>query len=267
MKYSKEQIQALIQGVFDGVATEYNIPLDLYYAIADELKQGLYKGFGGAPSSFSGTDYALLNELRTNVYMFSAAKSYTEMKEMTGLLMDGDKVRSFADFKKAALHTYDIYNVDYLKSEYNTALASGDMAIKWQDIERNTDILPLLQYQTKGSDVCPICKPLDEVVLPASDPFWKTRYPPNHFNCYCIVTQHEADELPVTKNVPAMSPAMSDVFKMNVGIDKYVYAPDHPYFIVPSKDKAYAMRNFDMPIPEKDGPKSKTAKNILNGFV
>ncbi len=267
MKYSKAAIEALINGIYDGTISEYNIPEPLYFAIADYLKEALYTGYGGGLSDFSGTDYALLDELRTNVYMFSAAKCYTELKVMSGLLVDDDKVRSFREFKKAAMHTFDIYNVDYLKSEYNTALASGEMAIKWQDVERNKDILPLLQYQTKGGEVCPICKPLDGVVLPATSAFWKTRYPPNHFNCYCIVTQHEEDELPITKDVPDTLPLMQDTFKMNVGRDKYIFAPDHPYFDVPKSDKSYAMRNFDLPIPDKDLKGSKTAKNIIYGII
>lgn len=184
MEFTDNQINALIEGIYSGEITEYNIPDKLYFAIADYFKKALYSGFGGVPSDFSGTDFALLEELRTNIYMFSAAKSYTELKAMTGLLMDGDKVRSFSDFKKVCKHTFDIYNVDYLQSEYNTALASGDMAVKWDSIQRDKAILPVLRYVTTGGDVCPICKPLDGTTLPADDKFWKTRYPPNHFNCF-----------------------------------------------------------------------------------
>lgn len=252
MDFTNEQIDALIEGIYSGEITEYNIPDKLYFAIADRLKEALYKGFGGTPADFSGTDFALLEELRTNIYMFSAAKSYTELKAMTGLLMDGDKVRSFSDFKKVCKHTFDIYNVDYLQSEYNTALASGDMAIKWDSIQRDKAILPILRYQTTGGDVCDICKPLDGVTLPIDHSFWKTRYVPNHFNCFCLVTQHEADEYPITKDIPQMSPLQQETFKMNVGIDKYVFSPEHPYFDVALKDKKYAENNFDLPIPKTD---------------
>lgn len=258
MDFTNEQIDALIEGIYSGEITEYNIPDKLYFAIADRLKEALYKGFGGTPADFSGTDFALLEELRTNIYMFSAAKSYTELKAMTGLLMDGDKVRSFSEFKKVCKHTFDIYNVDYLQSEYNTALASGDMAIKWDSIQRDKAILPILRYQTTGGDVCDICKPLDNTTLPADDKFWKTRYPPNHFNCFCLVTQHEADEYQITKDIPQMSPLQQDTFKMNVGIDKYVFSPEHPYFDVAPKDKKYAENNFDLPIPKTDSPISET---------
>jgi hypothetical protein len=268
MDYSKQQVNDLIDGIYSGEITEYDIPEPLYFAIANELKQALYTGFGGNLSDFSGTDYALLSELRENIYMFSAAKSYTELKDMRSLLIDNPL---FPDFKKAAQAKYNIYNVDYLKSEFNTAQASGDMAIKWADIERNKEILPMLQYQTAGGDVCPICKPLDKVTLPATDKFWKERYPPNHFNCMCVVTQHEDDEFPKTKDIPDTLPIMSDVFKMNVGVDKYVYSPEHPYFQVEPKDREYAKNNFNLPIPPPEPPakfqKAKTLKEAENRIM
>jgi hypothetical protein len=254
MEFTDKQINALIEGIYSGEITEYNIPDKLYFAIADYLKKALYTGFGGVPSDFIGTDFALLEELRTNIYMFSAAKSYTELKAMTGLLMDGDKVRPFSDFKKVCKDTFDVYNVDYLQSEYNTALASGDMAVKWDSIQRDKAILPVLRYVTTGGDVCPICKPLDNTTLPADDKFWETRYPPNHFNCYCLVTSHEENEYPITKDIPQVSPLQQDIFKMNVGIEKYVFSPEHPYFDVAPKDKKYAENNFDLPIPPADKP-------------
>jgi hypothetical protein len=46
----------------------------------------------------------MLANLQTDVYHFSAAKNYQQLKSLTGALVDDDgKVRSFSDFKKAAL--------------------------------------------------------------------------------------------------------------------------------------------------------------------
>lgn len=57
---------------------------------------------------------------------------------------------------------------------------------------------PYLQYRaiTDGR-ICPICSPLDGIVLPADDPFWRTHTPPLHFCCRCILialTVEEADD-------------------------------------------------------------------------
>lgn len=247
MDYSKKQVNDLIEGIYDGSITEYDIPESLYFAIAEELKAGLLTGWDAAEGV---KDYALLNELNQNIYMFSAAKSYTELKDMRSLLIDGENIRSFSQFKEACQAKYDLYNVDYLKAEYNTALASGDMAVKWDSAIRDKDILPLLKYHTTGGDVCQICRPLDGVTLPIDSSFWKTRYPPNHFNCFCIVTQEE--EGVITSDIPDTLHLMADEFKMNVGLDKYVFSPEHPYFQVEPKDRAYAANNFDLPIPNTD---------------
>ena len=158
-KFADQYIAALIQGIFDGSITEYELPENLYYAIADYLKAGVYKGFGTdftkltkqineeILTKFSEGDLELLTELRTNVYMFSGAKTYQQVKEMTEKLIGEDgKIIPFGEFKEAASEIFDTYNVDYLKSEYDTAIAGAQEAVKWESIEKNKDILPLVIY-------------------------------------------------------------------------------------------------------------------------
>ncbi len=152
---------------------------------------------------------------------------------------------------------FDLWNNTWGSTEYYTAQASGTMAIKWNQIEANKDLLPVLQYQTIG-DACVICAPLDGLTALANDGIWKKVYAPNHFNCKCIVTQHEENELKLTPNsekkatFEKVTAEMDDVFKMNVGRDKYVFSPDHPYFDVSPKDRKYAANNFNKIIPEED---------------
>ena len=171
MKYTAKQINNLLDGIFDGSITEFDLPLDYYNAVVDYLKQGLYKGFGSDLASATGKDLELLIELRDNVYMFGAAKTYNEVKEISALLTDGENVRTFAEFKAEAMKVYETYNVDYLKTEYNTAIGQGTMAAKWNEIEKNKDILPLLQYSAIG-DACDICEPLDGMIAEVNDPVW-----------------------------------------------------------------------------------------------
>ena len=78
-EYSDEQLKKLIEDIYSGKISQYDIPNDLYEATSKFLLKGLYKGFGGALTDFSGKDLELLNELRENVYMFSAAKNFTEL--------------------------------------------------------------------------------------------------------------------------------------------------------------------------------------------
>ena len=255
IKFSKQQIEALIQGVYDGTITEKDLPENLYEEIADYLKQGVYKGFGDTLNSVAAPDKALLEDLRDNVYMFSAAKVFQQVKEMTEALMDEDgKFVPFSDFKKSANEIFDTYNKDYLKTEYDTAIGQSQMASKWQSIEREKKVLPYLVYSTVG-DACFICAPLDGFTAEVDDPIWDTIMPMNHFNCRCIVEQVTEDEAVPTKDMSGPDESigrMNDTFKMNPGKDGYIFSPKHPYFSVDKGFKELASKNFNLKIPEND---------------
>lgn len=178
MQYTDKQIADLIDGIHSGKYTTTELPESLYYAIANYLKKGLDVGFG-----VGDKDEELLKELQDNIYMFSAAKTYNEVRDMSELLTDGDSVRPFNEFKSEAMKIYGQYNEDWLKAEYNTAVASGTMAKQWSVIESTKDVLPNLRYSTTEV-ACPICTELDGTVAPVDDDFWNTFYPPNHYNCF-----------------------------------------------------------------------------------
>lgn len=206
-------------------------------------------------------DLELLAELRTNVYMFSAAKTYQQVKEMTGALVD-DKgtVVPFNEFKKQANQIFEQYNQTWLKTEYDTAIGQGQSAMTWRQIEKDAEVLPMLKYDAiMDKNTSDICRPLDGLVAPVNDPVWKKVMPLNHFNCRCIVRQLEAGEEKLTsdsKKATMFNDAtekMQDVFKMNAGMDGYVFKEDHPYFTVPRKDREFAKENFGLPIPKNDG--------------
>jgi hypothetical protein len=254
IKYTDKEIQALMDGIQDGSIDEYDLPEELYLRIAEALRTGLYKGFGGTLADFEGKDLELLTELRENIYMFSAAKTYQEVKEIGSLMFDenGERV-SVSDFNKAGRAAFDTWNNDYGRTEYNTAEASATMAVKWNEIEANKDLLPTLQYSTIG-DACEICAPLDGMTAPVESSVWSNVYPPNHFNCRCVVEQIEDVVGKDSGKDIAAGPLgkMDDDFKMNSGKDKYIFKDDHPYFQVASGDEKWAKNNFGLSIPAKD---------------
>jgi SPP1 gp7 family putative phage head morphogenesis protein len=254
IKYTDRQIHNLLEAIYEGRITTGELPEDLYYAIADYLKDGVYEGFGKTLSEleFGGTDYELLNELRTNIYMFSGAKTYKQVKEMSEQVADSP---TFKEFRDAALQTYDQYNVDWLASEYNTAIAQAAEARQWQQIEADKDILPLIRYSAiEDENTSELCQSIDGTTLPVDDDFWDDFTPPNHFNCRCILEQ--LDEGKVTEDVDKLAKQANELiqpeFKMNAGKDGYIFNSDHPYFEVAKKDVALARNNFNLPIPDTD---------------
>lgn len=258
--YSEEYIKELIKGVWNGSITQHELPEDLYNAIGEYLKEGLYEGFGGTLADFEGVDLELLTELRENVYMFSAAKTYQQVKDMRDLLTGEDGVSTFQEFREAAREIYDQYNENWLKAEYDTAIGQGQNAAAWNDIEKNKELFPYLVYNGQEDDnECEICAPLNGLTAPVDDPIWNTIYPENHFRCRCLVEQIDKYEdvkltpdAEKTELVSQVSEKMSDVFKMNAGKDRIIFSDEHPYFDVARGDKEFAANNFDLSIPETD---------------
>lgn len=260
--FSDKYIKALLQGVYDGDITEYDLPENLYYAIANYLKKGTYEGFGVTgldDLSLDTMDLDLLTELRENIYMFSAAKTFQQVSEMRDALTFEDTIRPFSEFKEIATQIFNTYNEVYLKTEYNTAVGQAQNASKWNRIEKDKDVLPLLKYSAvEDANTSDICAPLDGICLPVDDPFWYEFMPLNHFNCRCMVEQIAEGEEKVSGkgDVEAASETagddMQDMFKMNAGKDRVIFSDEHPYFDVSKGDKGFARENFGLDIPEED---------------
>lgn len=255
MEYSDKQINSLIVDIYEGVISVENMPEDLYFAIAEYLKKSLYEGFGGSLIDFSGKPLELLTELRENIYLFSGAKTYQTVKAMDAMITEDGEKRSFKEFKEFARQEYDLFNVTWAKTEYDTAVGQGQNAYLWNKIEEDKDILPLLQYTAvMDANTSDICAPLDGIIKPVDDPFWDVFMPLNHYNCRCSVLQLSEGE--VSKDIKSetkqVAENMDDSFKANVAKDGFIFPPDHPYFDVAPQDKKYAKDNFGFDIPEKD---------------
>lgn len=265
-KFSDDMIEKLLVAIYEGEVDEYDLPENLYFAIANYLKSGVYEGFGESLASVEAEsiDEALLIELRENIYLFSGAKTFQQVKEMTEAITFGDEVRPFSEFKEMAQSIYDRYNINpqgngYLRAEYDTAIGQAQSAARWNEVEKNKKELPYLKYSAiEDPNTSEICAPLDGVTLRVDDAFWNEFMPLNHFNCRCTVEQlgeDEAEETPdddVKGLKEEVGKEMDDLFKMNPGKDKVIFSDDHPYFDVASKDRGFAETNFGLPIPDED---------------
>ena len=251
--YDSAKIKELLDGVYSGSITEYNIPEDLYHDIASYLKSGLYQGFGGNLTDFKGKDLELLKDLRENVYAFSGGKAYQQIKEYRSLLLnEAGEIRPQKEFTQLGEKAFETWNEAWGLTERGTAIHAAQMANKWNEIEKNKDLLPVLVYSTIG-DACDICAPLDGMTAKVDDPIWNSVMAPNHFNCLCIVLQEEDTELTSesekNNTFDKVTAEMNDTFKYNPGKDREIFSKDHPYFDVPKKDIPFAKENFGLPIP------------------
>lgn len=254
LKYSDDDIHSLLEKIYNGTYNDRALPKDLYLAIGDYLKRGLYKGFGGSPEDFTGDYLDNLLDLRDNIYLFSGAKTFQFTKAAGELMFDGDGViRPFSEYKSDAQELWGTYNEDWLESEHITTIGQAQMANQWQGIESAKDVLPMLRFSTNGNP-CPECEPFEGLTAPVDDPIWDICTPLLHYRCMCILEQHDDAAIPSSDefvdNLPIED--IPEMFQSNPGKTGEVFTKDHPYFDVDKADKGFAKKNFDLEIPDED---------------
>lgn len=231
-------MEELARAMHDGRITDGWVDPKLMEWTANELTRAVLGGMEGGDEQAAQTE-ALQHMMRRNVMVFSGFKTYHTLREATDQLLDEDgQVRSFSDFRSRVLAIDEEYNQRYLRAEYQHAVASGQMAERWLEIERDKDVFPFLRYSTAGDDrVRPDHQAIDGVVKPVNDDFWNTWYPPNGWGCRCDVEQVAGEE-GAKQLPPNFSDERQSMFKNNVGKDGVVFPLDHPYYHVESRSKA-----------------------------
>jgi len=184
---------------------------------------------------------AMKRSLSENVFIFSGAKTQRELKELSGLLLDGDKVRPFNEFWKEAQKIHATYNKTYLEAEYIFTTQSAQMASKWSEYEEDGDRYNL-QYRTAYDErVRELHQPLHDITLPLIDSFWDRYFPPNGWRCRCTAVQVRKSKYPESNSEQAQklgnqaTQGRDTLFRFNLGKQKKIYPDDHPYTEVLNK--------------------------------
>lgn len=106
-----------------------------------------------------------------------------------------DRLKSDEILSKIGFHENNPF---YLETIFTTNTISAYNAGRWEEIQRNKENIAFLEYVAiDDSRTSEICSALDGLRLPPDDPFWKTHYPPNHFNCRSQVIEVSPDEVEV----------------------------------------------------------------------
>lgn len=168
---------------------------------------------------------SMAKQLRKNAASFAAFKNHQEQQTLRNLLVDADgKPRTWGQFVKEARPITQEYNINWLKTEYNQAVASAQMAEKWAGFEENADIYPNLEYRAVTDDQTrPEHAALNGIIRPINDPFWDTNYPPNGWGCRCSVTQTDKEPTKDRDFKPAKG------FDFNPGKEKKLFADTNGY--------------------------------------
>jgi len=218
--------------IYNGKLKEGDIDPKLATLVAEKLKEAIMEGFGKNLTDLDpgNPDYEMLKNLEKNVYAFSAAKNYQQLKDMTRALSDeSGNIRTFTEFRNIVQNINYQYNADWLQTEYNTAINSATTASRWVEFEQNKESMPLLEYVTAGDDrVRPEHQELNHVKKNIDDPFWDMYYPPNGFNCRCTVDQLTSGA--ETPDHKIKYPEVTPMFQVNLAKQGLAFPANHPYF-------------------------------------
>lgn len=175
--------------------------------------------------------------LEQNTFIFSGFKTYHELREASLLLKDENGgFKPFERYLSDVQKINNTYNRSYLEAEYNYAVHSTQMAVKWHDFEQDGDQYDL-QYRTANDGkVREEHAILHNTTLTPSDPFWDKYLPPNGWNCRCTVVQVRKGKYPTSDPELAMqrgdnctAKPKQQIFRFNPGKSMKVFPEKHPY--------------------------------------
>ncbi len=151
--------------------------------------------------------------MELNLYRFSATKDVDLVRKANQILRTSD---NFDEFKEAVTPLLDDYNVNYLRTEYETARATGQSTANYLRNLEVAEDYPYWEYQTVGDDrVRPSHEALDGMLFRAGEAGAFT--PPNGYNCRCELVPRATKGGKVLMSEDDAKELMGDEFKMMKG--------------------------------------------------
>ena len=228
-----------INQVYNDRAVKPQTQTALFTTHYEPLKQAVNEGYGQPLASieYNSPNYGLLKNLQTNTAVFAIFKAHAFTKNMVALLKDDSgNVRPKEQFKAEALKLDKTYRVDWLDTEYDTAVRSSRMAAIYQKALTTIKLYPNLRYMPSRA-----AHPRADhvkyygIVAPVDGVFYATHLPPNGFKCQCSVQPTDEE----TTDIPHNLPAPDKGFAFNSGITGQVFDLKDSNYIksVPPKER------------------------------
>lgn len=221
-------LRDLIKKVYAGIVKSGNITKKLLKETQSTFTKALLKGYGkdAQVADYDTPDYYSLRFLKNNLSAFSAARSFTQIKEMSALLTDenGNR-RSFDQFKTEVEKLNIEFNKNWLETEYDTAFANAQMARSWNDIQANDGFTDITIYTAGDERVRDEHWKYEGFTRPKNDPIWASFWPPFDWRCRCIASESTAPASGAVElnDIPVL-------FRNNPGVSGIAFDTSHPYF-------------------------------------
>lgn len=196
-------------------------------AFYNKLLSGATDGFGEV---IDAEDEAMMQALQNDVVRFSDAKDAAMQRAMLQALTDEEgRLRSWGDFRTVAYSIGEIHKDAWLRAEYELSISSAQMAAKWNQIVKNSQTLPLLQFDAvMDNRTTHTCRSLEGVILPVDHWVWGMYYPPNHWGCRSTVRSLASGNVTSINDVTL--PDVPKMFQTNLAKNGLLFPPGHPYY-------------------------------------
>lgn len=161
-----------------------------------EFLKGLQEGWGNRrmEAGWNEPDHLALSMMEYNLFEFAESKTEARLATLSDLLINKDKaqIRSFEEFKTEARKATDNFNTNWLETEYNLSVATGQTSAAYLRFMAEKDsITSFVQYQTAGdSKVRPEHQALNGKIFSLDDKEAMNLWPPNSYGCRCEMVQY-----------------------------------------------------------------------------
>lgn len=218
-------------------------------------------------------DKGFIQELKRNNAVFAAFKAHREQNDLAGLLVDDDgNARSFDSFRMAAAPVIGEYNVNWLQTEYTTAVRVARTAVRFKQYEKDGDLYPNGEWlPSRAAEPRMSHRKYYHTVRRLTDPWWETHYPGCVWGCQCDMRNtgkpvtHVGDNPAAPGAEPTTVPPSEEAGVRSPGLSRNparsgeLFSRDHPYFTsaYPGAEKAvegFVDSNKEyMPVPTEKG--------------
>lgn len=224
-----------------GFDVDKDIEPDLFAHTFNQLDKAL--DIFGSPE-WGTPDRDFLEALRHSEAVFAAFKTHQQQKELHEQLTDEKgKLKSFDQFRKDTEPIIQEYNVNWLRTEYDTAVRRARFAADWKRFEKDKDLYPNLKWLSSVSvNKREGHRVFYNRVWKADDPFWNTNYPGNLWNCKCGLTS--TDEKITEGRTPSGHDKPEPGLDKNPGITGEMFTDTHPYIKDAGKEARKAVEKF-----------------------
>ena len=231
-------------------------------------------------------DKGFIQELKRNNAVFAAFKAHREQNDLAGLLVDDDgNARSFDSFRMAAAPVIGEYNVNWLQTEYTTAVRVARTAVRFKQYEKDGDLYPNGEWlPSRAAEPRMSHRKYYHTVRRLTDPWWETHYPGCVWGCQCDMRNtdkpitHVGDNPAAPGAEPTTVPPSEEAGVRSPGLSRNparsgeLFSRDHPYFTsaYPGAEKAVAkkMQTIDVKQARKEvqewAKREVVGKSFLN---